>query len=852
MKSKFTRTGARRAGDDYQDIIALDELVEMLKHPNRYKWIRVEADDAGSLDDVVALKSNDQILARQVKFSTDPDRDDDPWTFEKLLEKKSSKDGKPTKSLLEKWGSSFEDLKKLGSSYEVSVVSNRKASGNLQAALSPDGLIDIDKIGDSNVRRDVVNQLGDESKAREFFLQFRFDLDQQGLEEKEKSVLRKFQSLGGTDEGWLNLKDQLRYWVRNRNKPSPEGKITLTNVRSAAHWFQLQSMPQRFEIPKDYVVPSEDFHQTILEELSGLKKGCIVLNASPGVGKSTYLSYLFDHLEKIGQPVIRHHYFLSLSDRTIERLNHLKIAVSLMSDLERKYSIALGDLETENPNPRDLGNWIEHCGRFFSEKGKSLVIIIDGLDHVWREKVSKEELDKLFEHLLPAPDGIIVIVGTQPIDDSQLPSRLTNSAPRRQWKKLPLLDKTAIKQWLLFHKTEFDNFDEKRFLDFELDRLTEVFFKKSQGHPLHLRYTLKALQDQNIPVTVDNVEERPSILHEDINEYYNNLWRFLPESGKIILYLFASCDFNWRKEWIEDCLGPNGYSPIDIAEGFKQIVHLTIENPLGIQPFHNSILVFIKDQKDYQSNSSKMKGYAISWLKEKAPDYWKWAYEWRLLSEMGDYQPIINGPSRDWAIDALVKGYPSKDISDILGEGCWRALENADLPRGIEIGLLHDYAAAAYDNSETLEKMLYSQLFIGEDRFLSPRLEKDIPNLSGRALSLLAESEYKIGYKTTASKCFSELYRRLNTHESKNDQYNYNPWESIVSPFLEVSVMVNDIHVRDIINFALINRKNNRSNYILNKFCSSSYVYKKIDLFYKLLPAIVDLYAKEGSVTNFL
>jgi hypothetical protein len=114
MTSKYTRSGVRRSGDYYQDIIALDELVEMLLHPERYKWIRVEADDAGSLDDVVALKSDDQIMARQVKFSTDPDSDDDPWTFEKLLEKtKSEKGKKPTKSLLEKWGSSYSDLSNL-------------------------------------------------------------------------------------------------------------------------------------------------------------------------------------------------------------------------------------------------------------------------------------------------------------------------------------------------------------------------------------------------------------------------------------------------------------------------------------------------------------------------------------------------------------------------------------------------------------------------------------------------------------------------------------------------------------------------------------------------------------------
>lgn len=367
MKSEFTRTGARRSGDDYQDIIALDELVEMLKHPERYKWIRVEADDAGYLDDVVVLRSSDQILAKQVKFSTDPDNEDDPWTLEKLLEKKFGKEGeKARKSLLEKWGSSFGNLKNQRSIYEVSVVSNRKASEDLQVVLSPNGLLDIDKIKDPEVRGEIINQLGDESKAREFFQQFHFYLDQQGLAEKEDSICRKFQDLGGTSEGWLNLKDKLRYWIRNRNKPNPGGEITLADVKRVALWYNLQSMPQRFEIPGDYVIPSEHFHQAILAELSELNKGCIVLTASPGVGKSTYLSYLFNYLEQNGHPVIRHHYFLSFSDRTIERFDYPRIAESLMNDLETKYFRALGDLETRNPNPHDLQSWVEKCGKFFT------------------------------------------------------------------------------------------------------------------------------------------------------------------------------------------------------------------------------------------------------------------------------------------------------------------------------------------------------------------------------------------------------------------------------------------------------------------------------------------------------
>ena len=42
-RSKFTRTGVRRSGDDYQDVIAINVMVEMLEHPDRYQWLQVEA-----------------------------------------------------------------------------------------------------------------------------------------------------------------------------------------------------------------------------------------------------------------------------------------------------------------------------------------------------------------------------------------------------------------------------------------------------------------------------------------------------------------------------------------------------------------------------------------------------------------------------------------------------------------------------------------------------------------------------------------------------------------------------------------------------------------------------------------
>ena len=71
MTSKYTIPG--RAGFDYQDVVALDLVVEMMAHPDRYRWIQVERDGAGCLDDVTALKTDGEFIYRQVKFSVDPE-----------------------------------------------------------------------------------------------------------------------------------------------------------------------------------------------------------------------------------------------------------------------------------------------------------------------------------------------------------------------------------------------------------------------------------------------------------------------------------------------------------------------------------------------------------------------------------------------------------------------------------------------------------------------------------------------------------------------------------------------------------------------------------------------------------
>ncbi|MGA3298240.1 MAG: hypothetical protein ABSD41_12430, partial [Candidatus Bathyarchaeia archaeon] len=362
--SQFTSTGVRRAGDDYQDIIALELLVEMLEHHTRYLWVRVEADpvknhDRFFLDDVIALQNDGKLVAMQVKFSAHPESEADAWTWQKLLERNQNE------SLLQKWAFSLEKLRKQGPIAKASLVSNRKPADEIKTTLGPDCRADFNKI-DNKTRVEIVSQLGSEKAARDFFAIFQFELDRAGLEIYEETLKIKFQRLGGTNEGWLSLKDKVRFWVRNKHKPSPDGAITISAVRSAALWNSPRLLPEYFEVPSDYVMPSQSFHDDFLKELLSLGKGCLVLTGSPGLGKSTYLSYIYNELTRKEIPVIRHHYFLSTSDRTEGRLDHRRIAGSIISDLRGKFPEALERIGNRNPNPDELGLWIEASGEHFS------------------------------------------------------------------------------------------------------------------------------------------------------------------------------------------------------------------------------------------------------------------------------------------------------------------------------------------------------------------------------------------------------------------------------------------------------------------------------------------------------
>jgi hypothetical protein len=844
IQSRFTRTGARRLGDEYQDLIALEVLIDWLGHSSRYKWVLVEAGEAGYLDDVVALRSDDRLVVRQVKFSTDPEKPEDPWTWDDLLDKPEGKSGKANTSLLEKWSTSLSKLAEQFAIEDAAVVSNRKASPEIEQCLSLDGLIDFDKISDLATRQSIIQQIGGEDKARVFFSMFRFRLNEPGVTELERAIRAKFRRLGGTDEGWLNLKEELRFWVHYRNEPAPDGKITLSEIRNAALWYQLRELPQSFEIPSDYVLPSQDFHERLVRDLLSIRCGCRVLTASPGVGKSTYSSKLYEQLKSQNVPIIRHHYYLSSKDTTaVWRLDHQRAAESLMHDLQSDCFEALEaeGVASENPNYHDLRKWIEACGRYYQRQNKSLIIIIDGLDHVWRDNKSIEELTKLLGFILPVAEGVVVFLATQPVDDSKLPSSLLREAPREQWITLPLLDRDAVEEWLRHHEKGLVKFDEDNVPDFLFERLAEAFYRRSNGHPLHLRYTIRALQEQDIPITEENIERLPGCAHENITDYYAELWRTLPEEGREILHLMSACRFPWPRLGILDCLDPQGMNTSGVTKALKQVRHMLLQDALGLRPFHSSLLVFIESLSEHKDYAERMKRLALKWLRTKAPERWSWAYEWSLEADLGNDQSLCEQPNRKWTIESLAKRRPRQEIEDMLSRSTWYALQHRNLPRAVEVGLIRGYCSDAFDfHREPLELLLYPQLILKDDPLLDAGLLSDLSSLTDGEITLLAEEEYEQGNMLNVSKCFEELRDRINNGRSNSAQGTYPDWQSKITPIVRVAAIYSEYEPAKLINFAIAHRDEGHSIRILSIFAEELRVRKDIARLRRTLRPLID------------
>lgn len=648
MQDNIKRTAFIPIGYDYQVLHGVLLLCEWLESPTRYQKIRFECTDREvapqSLDDIVAVRGDAKQDYWQVKYTPNPEKNALSWDWLLYVEGGTAR----ARSNLRKW---FDALKNIdeASLGTAQLVTNRRPDREIEDNLATSDKLHFDTAS-SDVRARLVAALGSKANVDWLFSHLRIihsDKNYLGLNNAVVSGLLRHTDAAGIER----LKSRSRAWAWFENEPQPDGWISLEAIRSVISPYRPQPIPQDFTIPKGYRAPDAPFHDAFVIEVESGGDPIVTLCGPPGRGKSTYLSYVCEVLQDRNIPVIRHHYFLSPTDRTSDRFSPHIVRDSLLGQISRVHSHAGAKTEGD----ADLREALAVCAAYYKTEGKRFVVIIDGLDHVWRENSSdKKPLDDVFAQLLPAPNNMLLIVGTQPVADSQLPVRLLTHSPRPSWKVLPPMSAISVMSYLenqiqagrLQARHERNSAEDIADGAHELHRLTG-------GHPLHVIYATEHLISRGDGLSKWSVEQLPGDLGKDAETYYRSLWLTLTHAQRDILILLAEFKFQWPSyAFISSRLLPS-HAPTDLGA----VEHLLHSTPAGLAPFHDSLVVFVKADPDFRDRVSVLTPRVEQWLSEEAPVRLRNIWLWSVQARLGNPDNLISGLTRDWIIDRLAEGY---------------------------------------------------------------------------------------------------------------------------------------------------------------------------------------------------
>ena len=669
MNEIVKATGSASAGYQYQTLYGIKILVDWLENPGLYARVQFDCDDRSvaplSLDDVVAERMDGKFTFWQVKYTPPDDNRKQPLLvdWEWLLD-----EGPPSKSkipYLKKWKESFNKYGR-EKRERFFLVTNRLPSREFLNNLSGSH-INYDKIP-FLYKQKIDTLLGGELQAREFFSFLEIQSGTQNFLTLRSSIDQRLFRRGFSEPGVDKLHNLARDWTTLKNTPAPDGWITLEILENMIIGNRPKPMNQDFFIPQHYSPPNANIHEQILSSIFSPTESPIVLVGAPGRGKSTYLSFLVKELRQTRIPVIRHHYFLSLSDHEHDRWTPYKVANSLLHQIEMLYP----DARADTSKPEKLLSALNTCAAFYKEKGCPFVVVLDGLDHIRRDGGDHDALDFILSQIIPGIDNLVLILGTQNIYE-QLPERLLRLSPKEQWVEMPPMSATAILQYIKVQiekkRWRTDGFGNTA--DESLAEIASDLLNLTYGHPLHLIFSIEELLLNTSHPFSSSIKQLGACPKGDIREYYKSLWRSKSDYEKDVLHLICEYPFLWPRSAFKNIPHIGNSESLSI----RGIEHLLSETDEGFRPFHDSIAVFVKEQSSHKEAVLRLSPGVENWLEKHASNFIKFSWLWIIQATNGRPNIIRENLTRDWVLDRLRDGLPCESIARLLSvaEGlAWR------------------------------------------------------------------------------------------------------------------------------------------------------------------------------------
>ncbi|MCY3624101.1 MAG: NACHT domain-containing protein [Gammaproteobacteria bacterium] len=781
----FKRTAVARGGFEYQDLVAVEILIDFLRHPNLYDWVQVEAEDGRyqAIDDVVACRKDGRLELTQVKFTPDPQNPDRALSWEWLTGHTPN-----GTSLLQKWAKTV--LAHRNDDKLAVALLKTDRMPDLQFAKCLDGRhVDYRRLS-PETKALVDAQLGSEGSAVAFFESFEFAHSMERFDDYEETLRSRLRH--DTDKGgWAYLRQEVRRWAMRKMVPPPDGKIRHFHLLGVFSPDRPVALRQDFAVPPGYRVPDDGFHQRFIGEAAAAD-GIAVLWGPPGRGKSTYLSHCVSELAHEDDVVcVRHHYFLRLDERGEGRFSYFAIERSLIQQLS--------DANLPGAQQNDgLARALAAAASELRASGRRLVVVVDGLDHVWRDQGDTAQMQLLFAALLPLPEGVRLLVGTQRVENEHLPRQLLRALPKDRWTELPTMSVAAVRDWLGSRAAG----DRVRVAESPvktdeevMDELGSAFHRISAGLPLHLVYSLEALVKSGEPLTVDAVLQLPPCPSGEIEHYYETLWVRLGSAARRVLHLLAGLRFGPPSLG----LGTSLNADVSWWQVLDEIGHLLECREASVVPFHGSLFAFLRDRPDHRLAFLSLAPNVLTWLERAAPEYWRRAWLWVMRADLGNAADLVRKPSRDWSIDWLASGYPVDQLVYILSRAEEAALDAFDLPRLIRLRSLKTRAlnARKYQSNEW-GSFWETSLALSRDQHLGAVLWDRLPGLETEELPAVAD--FRLGIPADAGQLAIDELNRRNAASSSGDDHGH--WDTYSRAVVRVVARQPEEHAERVIAFA--------------------------------------------------
>ncbi|MFA5824994.1 MAG: ATP-binding protein [Gallionellaceae bacterium] len=753
MSENIKNTAITAAGYIYQNRQGLKVLCDWLDAPTRYSRVKFECDDETiaptGLDDIVVERSDGLVDLQQVKFTPNPDAHLLSWDW--MLEK-AGKTAR-SRSMLRKWFDAFKKLEpaRMG---EISLTTNRRPDAAIEACLDA-GRISFAKIPEPK-RSEVIAELGSAADCEEFFSQLRIRHSDKGYVTLEHEVDARLR-MHGTPEGIAILKNVALNWATQRNVPAPDGWIMLAEVRAILRASPPAPLPEDFVIPKGYEVPDATFHKEFVRDVIGAAGNVIVLTGPPGRGKSTYLSALCDTLAEQDIPTVRHHYFLSTTERGRDRVNSYVVEQSIRAQVKQlgdDVPVAVGGLRA----------LLEACASHYKGLSKPFVLILDGLDHVWRTNAKdKQPLEDLFSQVIPCPDNMVLLVGTQPVDDAQLPTDLLAVAPKAGWHTLPAMSENAVLSYLRKAVQEgrlTTGLEGEGQAEEQLQGAASALRARTNGHPLHVVYATAELEHAARKLSPWDVQQLKGDLSKDAKFYYASLWEDLLPSLKDTLRLVCAFPFFWPRTAFAEIA-----AVIKAAEPqVGSVEHLLHSSAAGLKIFHESLAVFVRATADYEDRIKELMPAVANWLESSAPTSLRVNWLWTVQAKLGNPKNLITGLTRDWVMLRLEEGYPESLFDTLLSEAMVAALETTQFADAYRLEHLKARMVGGSEfqmQNDDLAKLISFTLTLATEEgvvreAIASRHETDILRVAALGLALRDR-----GDQALAEMCGEEVLRRF-------------------------------------------------------------------------------------------